>query len=102
MECKTKGELVLKSNTLRRNSLHLWTSISFYEGPYCKLWTEFLPLRIMEGGRATSYCKDREDEVITSLLCMTGSGTISVRTERLQISEFEIVLELLACELILL
>ena len=52
---------------------------------------------------------NQEDEVskifIVSLLCLTGSGTISIHEKRLQISEqvesktgqFEIVFKLLAC-----
>jgi len=83
-------------------------------GPYCKLRTEFFPIDLWPkrecinrwGKRGSvTYSTDRENEVSNydyiSTVCLTGSGTISIHAERLQIlthlesktTPFEIIVE---------
>ena len=49
-------------------------------GPYLQLRTEFFPLRFMA-------CALRAWAIYISTVCLTGSGTISIHAERLQISD---------------
>ena len=92
------------SSTLKGTNSKTYLLLTEFEWPYCKLWTEFFLLRFMAQARSVRAINRRgknEDPKLTVRTEKTrlvryllylyrvsdGSGTISIHTERLQISD---------------